>query len=216
MSIKWNLEKLNIEAKKYRTRAEFQILGNSAYQSAYRKNILDIICTHMPDDMRKRPSVKKKWTKESLLLEALKYNSRSEFWEKNCSAYVTAAKLLVLEEVCGHMVSRLSKPEQDLREEIKRVYPRARKIRDKNFELDIYVEEIKKAVEFDGTYWHSLKGLKRSRPTWPEEMLKNYHTIKDNYFKEKGISVFHIKEKDWIKDKQSCINRCFEFLKKVD
>lgn len=44
------------------------------------------------------------------------------------------------------------------------------------------------------------------------EDVINYHQIKDEYFKSKGIELLHIKEEDWMEDKQGCIERCVEFL----
>jgi len=35
----------------------------------------------------------------------------------------------------------------------------------------------------------------------------------DRYFKSKGIDILHIKEEDWVKDKDRCIKQCFLFLK---
>lgn len=54
-------------------------------------------------------------------------------------------------------------------------------------EIDIYLPELKLGFEFNGLYWHSNKFKDKS-----------YHVKKNNYFFEKGISLFHIWEDDWI------------------
>ena len=44
-----------------------------------------------------------KWTKRAIRLEAIKYNSRSEFHQKSSGAYGAATKKNILNEVCKHM-----------------------------------------------------------------------------------------------------------------
>ncbi len=82
----------------------------------------------------------------------------------------------------------------------------------KGFDIDIYIPELRKGIEFDGTYWHSFSGLSRSRIDWPHEDIENYHQIKDKYFLSKGIHAFHVIEEDWIINKEKCIKECLEFL----
>lgn len=117
-----------------------------------------------------------------------------------------------------------SKPEIELSDLVKSLYPESHKLRHTKikiegkphigrFEVDIFVPKLNKGIEFDGKYYHSFNGLKRSRKNWPDEDIHNYHQIKDDYFKSKGINLIHIKEEDWMKDKQKCIDRCLEFLK---
>ena len=51
-------------------------------------------------------------------------------------------------------------------------------------ELDIYLPDINLAIEYNGTYWHSLK---------PE----GYHRNKTERCKDLGIRLFHIPERAW-------------------
>ena len=69
---------------------------------------------------------------------------------------------------------------------------KAKKMRDK-YEIDAFIEDKNIGFEFDGLYWHSdiFKD-------------KNYHLMKNQYFKEKGIRVYHIFEDEWI-DKQEIV-----------
>ena len=51
-------------------------------------------------------------------------------------------------------------------------------------ELDIYLPDINLAIEYNGTYWHSLKP-------------KGYHRNKTQRCKDLGIRLFHIPERAW-------------------
>jgi hypothetical protein len=167
----------------------------------------------------------RKWTIKELKLEALKYKTRMEFKKNSSGAYKFASRLNLLDEICQHMkrADTFSIPEKDLFNLIKEKYPKTQKLIDrkislpskphiKGFDIDIYIPELRKGIEFDGEYWHSIKGLKRSRTDWPEEDLENYHKIKDEYFLHKDIQILHIKEENWLKDKYLCVKQCFEFL----
>ena len=68
-----------------------------------------------------------------------------------------------------------------------------------NHELDIWIPEIKVAIEYNGTYWHTLSNV-----------------IESDYFKRiqcesKGIRLVSISEDEWIND----IESCKEKLKKI-
>jgi G:T-mismatch repair DNA endonuclease (very short patch repair protein) len=54
-------------------------------------------------------------------------------------------------------------------------------------EIDIYLQDYKIGIEFNGIYWHSE--LFRE---------KNYHRDKTDFFLEKGIDIIHIWEDDWL------------------
>lgn len=116
-----------------------------------------------------------------------------------------------------------SKAENELMGIIKNIYPKTQKFRDrkvkiegkpyiKGFDIDIFVPEINMGIEFDGIYHHSIGGLKRGRPNWPDQDLLNYHAIKDSWFLQKNIQILHIYEKNWLDNKQSCIEKCLCFL----
>lgn len=223
---KWTELEIIIESNKYSSRSEFQKFSNNAYQSAYRKGILDKICQHMPlDNKSGNVSNNRKWNLNSLKVEASKYKSKSEFWDKNSSAYVTACKMGMIDLIAGHMLSsgQSSRPEQELTEEIKKYFINTKKHRAvkvsipkspniKRLDIDIFVPELNKGIEFDGRYWHSKEGLKRGRPHWTSTDLDNYENIKDSYFKSLGIEIFHVKEEKWRSNKNQCILECLRFL----
>lgn len=118
-----------------------------------------------------------------------------------------------------------SAPELELLAIIQKKHPSALKVRDtevqiKNkphihaFEIDIFIPELNRGLEFDGKRYHSVEGLiKYKSKKWPIKDALNRHGIKDSWFATKGIKILHIKEEDWLKNKQKCIQKCFKFLK---
>jgi Probable Zinc-ribbon domain len=59
------------------------------------------------------------------------------------------------------------------------------------YELDIYIPDLKFAIEFNGVYWHSEASGKNS----------TYHQRKVDACREKGIELYQIWEDDWITKK---------------
>lgn len=218
-NFKWTNEKLKEEALKYKSVKDFVDNSKSAYMTARSRGLLDEICSHMSR------LIGKDWTLESLEQEALKYKTRGEFAAKGKGAYLAARRKKLLNKICSHMGKPCgtSKPEQDLFDIIKSIFPKTQKFRDskvridgkphiQGFDLDIYIPELRKAIEFDGTYHHSFEGLKRARPWWPDEDIGNYHLLKDEHFNKKNIQVLHIQEENWKSNKQDCINQALKFL----
>lgn len=224
----WTNEELILEAKKYNTRGNFRLHNRNAYDAVVKRGIIGDICSHMParKDVSGENSHNYKWTLEMLKEEALKYKTRGEFAKKNTGAYGVAWRRGILDKICYHMKlsGNASIAEIELINILKQRYPNIKTLKCRKinipehpwiygFDIDGYIEDIKKGIEFDGTWHHSVEGLKRSHPTWPDRDIKNYHKIKDKYFTTMGIEIIHIKEKDWKKNKQLCIKKCFNFLK---
>lgn len=97
---KWNPETIAQEALKYKTRNEFQEGSSRAYKLAGPKgfNIRDDVCSHM-DILREN------WDKDSVLLEAKKYETLRDFREHSNKAYHYASRKNILDEVCEHLKS---------------------------------------------------------------------------------------------------------------
>lgn len=212
---KWSEINIVELAKKCKSRSEFKRKHSGAHKAASRMGILENLFVPL----------RKSWAKEELFNIALKYESRGYFQKYNRKAYEAAHSLGILDEICLHMkrTTRISNMELELMNEIKNVYLEAKTLKNykvniknkphiKRFEIDIFIKSINKGIEFDGTYHHSIEGLSRGRKHWPLKDLKNYHKIKDKFFLSKGIKIIHIKEEDWIKDKNLCIKLCLEFL----
>ena len=81
---KWNHDTCLEEARKYKSRGEFQKKCKGAYDAARRNGWLDD-CTWFEEQRRS-------WDKESCLEEARKYKSRGEFQKKCKGAYQAALK----------------------------------------------------------------------------------------------------------------------------
>jgi hypothetical protein len=215
----WTDEDLGKIASQYKTVKEFIANHRTVYFIAQKRGILSSICAHMTSLAVKR-------TNAQIAAIAKKYNTRAEFETAEGSVYNIALKRKIIESVCAHMKKPCgtSKEELDILGEIKKLYPKAQKYRDskvkisgrdfiQGFDIDIYVPELRKGIEFDGTYHHSLSGMKRSRPWWPEEDLVKYHEIKDDYFRSKGISLLHIREADYKINRQAALDQCLSFLR---
>ena len=65
------------------------------------------------------------------------------------------------------------------------------------FELDMYIPELKLAIEFNGTYFHSLLHIKN----------KNYHLEKSLLCREKNIRLIHVYEFEDLNDQIYKINQ---------
>jgi hypothetical protein len=220
----WTNEELAEEAKKYKTKTEFRKNSSKAYDAALSRKILDKICSHMED-------IHHYWTYEELAQEAKKYKTKTEFRKNSPKAYDAAKRRRIIDQICSHMkaLGGTSTQETELRDMIKSVYPKilSLKIRSKRkeslvkgksyiqgFDIDIYVPELRKGIEFDGEYHHSFDFMRKDpkKAKWPDEDIRNYHEIKDTFFLSRGIQILHIKGKDWKKDKQACIDKCLVFL----
>lgn len=100
--------------------------------------------------------------------------------------------------------NQTSKPENELQEFVKSFYSieiNNRKIL-KGKELDIYIPELKKAIEFNGLYWHYSK----------KYFVAGKHALKSNICREKGIILLHLREDLWKKDKEKMKQIILKFL----
>ena len=91
-----------------------------------------------------------------------------------------------------------SRPEKELYDFIKNLYPDAQSnvygmIGRK--ELDIYIPNLNKAIEFNGTYWHYDQSNKNCKP-------KGYHAMKSNLCKDIGVKLLHVREDLWLNKKE--------------
>ena len=69
------------------------------------------------------------------------------------------------------------------------------------YELDIYIPEKNIAIEYNGLYWHSEACVDN-----------NYHKMKSNMCKEKGIHLIHVFEDDWMTKKNIVCSVIENFL----
>ena len=65
-------------------------------------------------------------------------------------------------------------------------------------ELDIYIPDLRIAIEFDGLMFHSVSTIEEDRSLRGEIMMKDYHKVKTDMCEELGIKLFHIFENEWL------------------
>jgi len=218
--LKWEtIEEVQTEANKYTDRTAFARGSSGAYDKAQRENWLDTVCSFMGEKCNEA------YTYEEIITEAKKYTKRSNFRKNSPGTWEAAYNRTDYNEICSHMKRSgdISCKEQELMDVLKQTFNSAKTLKDrkvkvlnkpwiKGFDIDIFVPELNKGIEFDGAYWHSFEKLKKRLKKWPIQDVENYHEIKDSWFISKGIQILHIKEEDWNLDKESCIKRCLDFL----
>ena len=69
-----------------------------------------------------------------------------------------------------------------------------------NLELDVWIPSINKAIEYNGTYWHSL----------PSKVI--YDKIKSDKCKELGINLLIVNEDSWVNYKEMEMDRIRNFI----
>lgn len=106
---------------------------------------------------------------------------------------------------CRKCVKKVSLPEMEISEFLRgKGYSVVMSRRDliHPFELDIYLPELNKAIEFNGLHWHYSDRL----------FVPGKHGNKSNLCKEKGIKLLHIREDLWIKNKDKMKEVIIKFL----
>jgi predicted GIY-YIG superfamily endonuclease len=97
--IKWDYNSCLEEALKHESRSSFKCTSVGAYESCVKNNWLEYVCSHM-EELRKPNGY---WTYENCKVEALKYNSRSEFKKTSSSSYTISNENGWLDDICSHM-----------------------------------------------------------------------------------------------------------------
>lgn len=79
------------------------------------------------------------------------------------------------------------------------------------YELDIYVPALKKALEFNGSYWHSDEVVKRRTGRTASE----YHSMKTSLCEATGVDLLHVGEEEWLTSRGEVEALVSSFLGKV-
>ena len=96
---------------------------------------------------------------------------------------------------CPKCSNNFSKGEKEVLEYIKFVY--TGKINENNkkiikpYELDIYLPELKLAIEYNGEYWHNKR----------EQEKPGYHQLKEKLCQQRDITLINVWENDWLNNK---------------
>ena len=97
----WQIkENTATEAKKYKSRSDFEKGSGGAYNAALKNGWLHEICSHM----KGIKSPNGYWTKERCAAEAKNYETRKEFKVKSARAYGASLKNGWIDEICAHMI----------------------------------------------------------------------------------------------------------------
>lgn len=164
-----------------------------------------------------------KWTSETVIVEAAKYSSRTEWKSKSAGSFLAAYRLKIIDMACKHMktLKNTHSPEKEILQIVQQHYPSAKTRRFENkdpkysfkrMELDVFIEELQKGIEFDSTYWHLPENIKKNRSHWDAKDLDNYHGTKDSFFAEQGIKVLHVDENTWKNDQDKAIKAILLYI----
>lgn len=82
------------EARKYKTKEEFQKGNLSAFLAAYRYGYMD----GMTWLVKQKQHKKNHWNYENIKNEAIKYDTKTEFFKGNQTAYRAALKLGIIDD----------------------------------------------------------------------------------------------------------------------
>ena len=96
---------------------------------------------------------------DSLKEIALKYNSKTEFYNKDNSAYITARKRGILKDITKHMVKKIiSTPELILENIFKNLFKvsfsKNNRSIIKPYEIDLFFDDYNLGIEYNGKRWH--------------------------------------------------------------
>ena len=98
----WTKDKIIKDAKKYNSVTKWNKNSRGAYQASVNRDFFEEATKHMKskNDLLKSA---RKWPKQKVLLDAKKYNSRSEWKKKSGGAYAAAKRYNYFEEATKHM-----------------------------------------------------------------------------------------------------------------
>ena len=212
MKTTWTLLKCKKEALKYKTSTQWKKAYKASYNAAIKFKWLKECTMHMTP-------LKGAWnTIEKCKKIAEQYSTKRKWRSSHNSSYHYAHRKGWIHLCSTHMThaTRENSMEKELLKIVqkqaataisKRFTVKKQEFKAKFFELDIFIPELNKGIEFDGKYWHG-EGLRRS---WTND-ANYYHFIKDSFFASIGIQVIHVKEQDWLNNKQAEINKVFQFI----
>ena len=129
-------------------------------------------------------------------LKSLGYKPRISELMRNLSLTQTGVYSIINKYSLNNYVEYLKNGKSDMEEElyqfVRSIYngeiiKNERKLLSNQYELDIYIPELKIGIEFNGNYWHS--DIQKE----PE-----YHQLKTLSYQKIGVRVIHIFEYEWI------------------
>lgn len=160
---------------------------------------------------KKTRDIKKYVEKEGYALLTEKYDSSYRRIKVKCPkghTYETAWDNFKQGKRCPECCT--SKPEKEIQNFVSSIYDGKIKPNDRDtiinpltgysLELDVHILSKQKAIEFNGTYWHSF----------PERKLCD--KIKKEQCEKNNIDLLVIEEENWMGDKEKCLKQIREFI----
>lgn len=127
---------------------------------------------------------------------------------------------------CSYCKKAVSNPERELLSFIKTFYSGKIITSDRKtipspitnlfYEIDILLPNLKIGIEFNGKHWHSDEQIQKKTKGY-FKTSKEFHDYKTNECKKLGITLLHIAEEDYLKDKESVLKELKEnIIKTID
>jgi hypothetical protein len=163
----------------------------------------------------KHEYIKEQFEKEGYYLLSCKYKNNHSKLKVQCPIghkYMTAYQRWYNGNRCPicYAETTSSIPEKEVFEIVKQIYDGGLIANDRTqiinpstgcgLELDVWLPELRKAIEFNGVYWHSSYYTKRK------------DKIKKQQCEEKGIDLMIIYDCEWLYGKEKCLNKINKFV----
>jgi len=178
-------------------------------------------CPICANKKRKNQPHKLKYEEVKRYIENHKYNLLNKEYKNNCTKLKLQCPknhefLMSFEHfkrgqrcpICYYN-STSSKPEKEVQKFVSDIYNGSIINNDRNtiinpltghnLELDVYLPEINKAIEFNGSYWHSLPNCNDK--------------VKSEQCRNNNIQLLIIHEENWMDNKEMCLQVIEEFIK---
>jgi hypothetical protein len=210
---KWNFESTLKKAKQFSSRSEWARKSSGSYKFAKKNNLVTTICEQAWGTIPKKANGY--WNLDRVLSEASKYQNRQQWIQCGNGSYNAAVKKGWLELATNHMKRSDSARELQILKIVQDLYPSAHRKRfgkkgtNNYFEIDIFIPELNKGIEFNGTYWHGEGFRPRKFYKTPDE----YHTAKRQALSILNIDYIEVWEHDWKADEDRCRGAILSFLK---
>jgi hypothetical protein len=161
---KWTKTAVLKEAKKYKTRSEWGRSKDGSYGAALKKGWLDEAAKHMTSPDRTR-----RWTKESVLADALKYSTRGEWHKASGNAAHIAISKGWIDEATKHMYRTHSFGEMTIHRLLTQLdipfeaQKRFKTIKSKKpLPFDFYLPNFELVIEYQGSQHYTESNRKHN------------------------------------------------------
>ena len=148
------------------------------------------------------------WYNDSALEDFIKNGNSGQKWSTyELMSYFNLSDSPVQERIgnlnlWGYINQCTSSSEKEITQLLIDLGETVTKFKTKDFEIDIYIQNKKFGIEFNGNYWHSTRVRKDYK----------YHLKKSEKAAELGIFVYHVFEYEWLYKKERVISQIKNLL----